>query len=68
MEGGGGGAKPNHIFHDLMAFNYDNIAVLDFSFLTRKEKHFLTRKLVGYKIGGQEWCKKEGNKVLGKET
>ena len=31
---------------------------------TSKEKHFITRKLVGYR---QRWCKKEGNEVLGKE-
>ena len=31
-----------------------------------KEKHSLTRKLVGYRNWRQKWCKKEGNKVLGK--
>ena len=35
--------------------------------LTSKEKHSLTRKLVGYRNWWQRWCKKEGNKVLGKE-
>ena len=34
---------------------------------TCKEKHSLTRKLVGYRNWRQRWCKKEGNKVLGKE-
>ena len=34
---------------------------------TSKEKHALTRKVVGYKNWRQRWCKKEGNKVLGKE-
>ena len=33
---------------------------------TSKEKHSLTRKLVGYRNWRQRWCKKEGNKVLGK--
>ena len=32
---------------------------------TSKEKHSLTRKLVGYRNWRQRWCKKEGNKVLG---
>ena len=32
-----------------------------------KEKHSLTRKLVGYRNWRQRWCKKEGNKVLGKD-
>ena len=31
---------------------------------TSKEKHSLTRKLVGYRNRRQRWCKKEGNKVL----
>ena len=35
--------------------------------ITSKEKHSLTRKLVGYRKWRQRWCKKEGNKVLGKE-
>ena len=34
---------------------------------TSKEKHSLTRKLVGYRNWRQRWCKKEGNKILGKE-
>ena len=34
--------------------------------ITSKEKHSLTRKLVGYKNWRQWWCKKEGNKVLRK--
>ena len=34
---------------------------------TSKEKHSLTRKLVGYRNWRQRWCKKEGNKVLGKD-
>ena len=34
---------------------------------TSKEKHSLTRKLVGYRKWRQRWCKKEGNEVLGKE-
>ena len=34
---------------------------------TSKEKHSLTRKLVGYRDWTQRWCKKEVNKVLGKE-
>ena len=34
---------------------------------TSKEKHFLTRKLVGYRNWRQWWCKKEENKGLGKE-
>ena len=34
--------------------------------LTSKEKHSLTRKLVGYRNWRQRWCKKEGNKVLRK--
>ena len=34
---------------------------------TSKEKHSLTRKLVGYRNCRQRWCKKEGNKVFGKE-
>ena len=33
---------------------------------TSKEKHSLTRKLVGYRNWRQRWCKKEGNKVLRK--
>ena len=33
---------------------------------TSKEKHSLTRKLVGYRNWRQWWCKKEGNKVLRK--
>ena len=33
-----------------------------------KEKHSLSRKLVGYRHWRQRWCKKEGNKVLGKEN
>ena len=33
---------------------------------TSKEKH-LTRKLVGYRNWRQRWCKKEGNKVFGKQ-
>ena len=33
---------------------------------TSKEKHSLTRKLVGYRNWRQRWCKKEGNKVFGK--
>ena len=32
-----------------------------------KEKHSLTRKLVGYRNWRQRWRKKEGNKVLGKD-
>ena len=32
-----------------------------------KEKHSLTRKLVGCRNWRQRWCKKEGNKVMGKE-
>ena len=32
-----------------------------------KDKHSLTRKLVGYRNWRQRWCKKEGDKVLGKE-
>ena len=32
--------------------------------LTSKERHFLTRKLVGYRNWKQKWCKKLGNKVL----
>ena len=35
--------------------------------LSSKEKHSLTRKLVGYMNWRQGWCKKEGNKVLGKD-
>ena len=35
---------------------------------TSKEKHSLTRKLVGYRNWRQRWCKNEGNKVLGKEN
>ena len=31
---------------------------------TSKEKHSLTRKLMGYRNWRQRWCKKEGNKVL----
>ena len=31
-----------------------------------KEKHSLTRKLVGYRNWRQRWCKKERNKILGK--
>ena len=38
-----------------------------FLFKTNKEKHSLTRKLVGYWNWRQRWCKKEGNKVLGKD-
>ena len=34
--------------------------------VTSKEKHFLTRKLVGYRNWGQMWCEKKGNKVLRK--
>ena len=34
---------------------------------TSKEKLSLTRKLVGYRNWRQRWCKKEGNKVFGKE-
>ena len=34
---------------------------------TSKEKHSLTRKLVGYRNWRQRWCKKEGNKVLRKD-
>ena len=34
---------------------------------TSKEKHSLTRKMVGYRNWRQRWCKKEGNEVLGKE-
>ena len=33
---------------------------------TSKEKHSLTRKLVGYRNWRKRWCIKEGNKVLGK--
>ena len=33
---------------------------------TSKEKHSLSRKLVGYRNWRQWWCKKEGNKVLRK--
>ena len=33
-----------------------------------KEKHSLTRKLVGYRNWRQRWCKKERNKVLGKQN
>ena len=33
---------------------------------TSKEKHSLTRKLVGYRNWRQRWCKKEENKVLRK--
>ena len=33
---------------------------------TSKEKHSLTRKLVGHRNWRQWWCKKEGNKVLRK--
>ena len=35
--------------------------------VTSKEKHSLTRKFVGNRNWRQRWCKKEGNKVLGKE-
>ena len=35
-------------------------------YYTSKEKHSLTRKMVGYRNWRQRWCKKEGNKVLGK--
>ena len=38
-----------------------------YEYMTSKEKHSLTRKLVGYRNRRQWWCKKEGNKVLGKE-
>ena len=31
---------------------------------TSKEKHSLTRKLVGYRNWRQRWCKKKGNNVL----
>ena len=31
---------------------------------TSKEKHSLTRKLVGYRNWRQRWCKKEGNKKI----
>ena len=34
---------------------------------TSKEKHSLTRKVVRYRNWRQWWCKKDGNKVLGKE-
>ena len=34
---------------------------------TSKEKHSLMRKLVGYRNWRQRWCKKDGNKVVGKE-
>ena len=37
-----------------------------FKVFTSKEKHSLTRKLVGYRNWRQRWCKKEGNKVLRK--
>ena len=30
--------------------------------VTSKQKHSLTRKLVGYRNWRQRWCKKEGNK------
>ena len=33
---------------------------------TIKEKHSLTRKLVGYRNRRQRWCKKEGNNETGK--
>ena len=38
-----------------------------FTIVKSKEKHSLTRKLVGYRNWRQRWRKKEGNNVLGKE-
>ena len=35
---------------------------------TSKEKHSLTRKLVGYKNWRQRWCKKEGRRFLEKKN
>ena len=52
--GGGGGA--------LASINNHNEKIEE----TSKEKHSLTRKLVGYRNWRQRWCKKEGNKVLRK--
>ena len=52
--GGGGGALAN--------INNDNKKIEK----TSKEKHSLTRKLVGYRNWRQRWCKKKGNKVLRK--
>ena len=52
--GGGGGA--------LAVLKNDNEKIEE----TSKEKHSLTRKLVGYRNWRQRWRKKEGNKVLRK--
>ena len=35
---------------------------------TSKEKHSLTRKLVGYRNWRQWWCKKKGNKIFEKRV
>ena len=51
---GGGGA--------LASIKNDNKKIEE----TSKEKHSLTRKLVGYRNWKQWWCKIEGNKVLRK--
>ena len=42
------------------------ILYIFFSMYSSKEKHSLTRKLVGYRNWRQKWCKMEGNKVLRK--
>ena len=71
--GGGGGGGEEHVSAHLqlkrLRHSY-NLSALAGNKLrieeTSKEKHSLTRKLVGYRNRRQTWCKKEGNKVLGK--
>ena len=55
-EGGGGGGRGG-----LASLNNRQKMIIK-----KKEKHSLTRKLVGYRNWRQWWCKKEGNKVLRK--
>ena len=45
---------------------YVSIIIAHNIYLTSKEKHSLTRKLMGYKNWRQRWCQKDGNKVLRK--
>ena len=58
--GVGGGGAGQHLPVLIIDKKYDNKKIDE----TSKEKHSLTRKLVGCRNWRQWWCKKEGNKVL----